>query len=65
VWEFVDEEPVVEVPPGPGNVIEDAIQVINEGAAPAVDGYEGRKSVELNLAIYESARRGTEVKLPL
>ncbi|MFQ6043879.1 MAG: Gfo/Idh/MocA family protein [Candidatus Poribacteria bacterium] len=65
VWEFVGEEPVVEVPPGPGNVIEDAIRVINEGAAPAVDGYEGRKSVELNLAIYESAKRGTEVKLPL
>ena len=65
LWEFVGEEPEIEVPPGPGNVIQDAIRVINEGAEPAVDGYEGRKSVELNLAIYESARTGKEVKLPL
>jgi len=65
VWEFVGEAPEVEVPPGPGNVIQDAIAVIQHGAEPAVDGYEGRKSVELIQAIYESARVGRELKLPL
>ena len=45
------------------NVIEDALQVINEGGSPAVDGYEGRRSVALNMAIYECARTGKAVEL--
>ncbi len=65
VWEFVDEAPEVEIPEGPSNVIQDAIAVIKDGAKPAVDGYEGRKSVELFQAIYKSAREGREIKLPL
>ena len=65
VWEFVDEAPEVEIPEGPSNVIQDAIAVIKDGAKPAVDGYEGRKSVELIQAIYKSAREGREIKLPL
>jgi len=65
VWEFVGEEPQIEVEPHPKNIVEDAIQVIKYGAQPAVDGYEGRKSVEIILAIYKSSREGRWVKLPL
>jgi predicted dehydrogenase len=61
VWHFKDGEPEINLPPYPKNVIQDAIQVIREGAQPAVDGYEGKKSVALNLAIYESARKGQPV----
>ena len=50
-------------PPYPNNVIEDAIQVIHNGGSPAVDGYEGRRSVALNMAIYECARTGKAVEL--
>ncbi len=32
---------------------------------PAVDGYEGRRSIEIILAIYKAAETGTTVKLPL
>ena len=64
VWQFPEgEEPEIELPPYPGNVIQDAIRVVNEDAAPAVDGYEGRRSVELNMAIYECARSGKAVTL--
>ena len=64
IWEFVDDdEPEIELPPYPDNVIEDALQVINEGGSPAVDGYEGRRSVALNMAIYECARTGKAVEL--
>jgi predicted dehydrogenase len=62
-WNFKEGEPQIELPPYPQNVIQDAIQVIREGAAPAVDGYEGKKSVAINLAIYESARTGRPVEL--
>ena len=64
MWEFVDDdEPAIELPPYPDNVIEDALQVINDGGSPAVDGYEGRRSVALNMAIYECARTGKAVEL--
>ena len=33
--------------------------------APLVDGIEGRKSVEIILAIYQSAWTGKAVKMPL
>ena len=36
-----------------------------KGIAPGVDGLEGRRSVEIILAIYESAETGQAVKLPL
>lgn len=45
--------------------IEDMMQSIETGDAPFIDGNEGRKSVEIILAIYESARSGKVVKLPL
>lgn len=44
--------------------IEDMIHSIETGDKPLVDGVEGRKSVAIVLAIYESARSGRMVKLP-
>ncbi|MCA9191903.1 MAG: Gfo/Idh/MocA family oxidoreductase [Planctomycetales bacterium] len=41
----------------------DFLGAINENRAPAIDGVEGRRSVELILAIYESARTGQKVVL--
>ncbi|MFM7241294.1 MAG: Gfo/Idh/MocA family protein [Opitutia bacterium] len=44
----------------------DAIEAIRAGRAPAVDGAEGRKAVELILALYQSAQHGgVPVELPL
>jgi len=44
----------------------DAIEAIRAGRAPAVDGAEGRKAVELILALYQSAQDGgAPVDLPL
>lgn len=45
--------------------LRDFVASIHENRAPLVDGREGRKSVEIILAIYESARTGRSVKLPL
>jgi predicted dehydrogenase len=45
--------------------IEDMIHAIETGSNPLVDGHEGRKSVEIVGAIYESARTGQEIKLPV
>jgi len=44
---------------------EDFLTAIREGRDPAVDGHEGRKSVELILAIYQSSWSGQRVTLPL
>ncbi len=44
---------------------EDFIRALDEKGTPLVDGTEARKAVEIILAIYESARSGKEVKLPL
>ena len=43
----------------------DFIKAIQQGKKPLVDGYEGRKSVELILSIYQSSWTGKRVKLPL
>lgn len=43
--------------------IADMIRAIREDGTPLVDGYEGRKPVEIILAIYESARTHKEVLL--
>jgi UDP-N-acetyl-2-amino-2-deoxyglucuronate dehydrogenase len=45
--------------------IEDMIHSIETGDDPLVNGEEGRKSVEIVMAIYESARSGKIVKLPV
>jgi predicted dehydrogenase len=49
--------------PGPANIIEDMVSAINDGTPVAVDGQEGRRSVELFNAIYESSRTGKTVVL--
>ncbi len=46
--------------------LEDAVAAIRAGRPPAVDGAEGRKAVELILALYQSAQSGgVPVDLPL
>ncbi len=42
----------------------DFVQAIRDQRAPAVDGREGRKAVQLICAIYESSRSGKSVTLP-
>ena len=44
---------------------ENVVKVLRGEAAPGTDGREGRKSLELILGIYESARTDREVTLPL
>ena len=43
----------------------DFIEAIEEDRPPLVDGVEGRKAVEIVLAIYQSAKTGKRVTLPL
>jgi predicted dehydrogenase len=44
---------------------EDVLKAIKKGTKPSIDGPEGRRSVEIILAIYKSAELGKAVKLPL
>ena len=48
---------------GPHNIIEDMIAVVRDGKQPVTPPAEGRRSVELICAIYESARTGKPVVL--
>ncbi len=43
----------------------DFLAAIRERRAPAVDGHEGRRAVEIILGIYKAAETGRTVKLPL
>jgi predicted dehydrogenase len=43
----------------------DVLEAIAKGRPPAVDGREGRKSVEIILGIYQAAEAGKPVTLPL
>ncbi|MBI3866766.1 MAG: Gfo/Idh/MocA family oxidoreductase [Planctomycetia bacterium] len=45
--------------------LKDFVRAIQSGSKPLVDGQEGRKSVEIILAIYQAAKSGRAVKLPL
>jgi UDP-N-acetyl-2-amino-2-deoxyglucuronate dehydrogenase len=45
--------------------LKDFVRAAQTGTSPLVDGEEGRKSVEIILAIYKSAETGRAVKLPL
>jgi len=49
--------------PGHNNVIEDMVSAVTKGTPVAVDGKEGRRSVQLFNAIYESSRNGKAVRL--
>jgi predicted dehydrogenase len=44
---------------------EDFLRAMQTGGRPMVDGHEGRKSVELILAIYQSSQSGRRISLPL
>jgi len=46
-------------------VLRDLTDAMQKGCRPAVDGHEGRKSLELVLGIYQSAQTGRPVPLPL
>ncbi len=43
----------------------DVLESIEQKRSPLIDGPEGRRSVEIILAIYQSAETGAAVKLPL
>lgn len=45
--------------------IKDFIDAIFNNTSPLVDGYEGRKTVELFTAIYESTKENKVIKFPL
>ncbi len=44
-------------------VFDEFLAAINEKRSPSVDGHQGRRSVEVIRAIYESAKTGQIVKL--
>jgi predicted dehydrogenase len=43
----------------------DVLKAIKRGTIPAIDGHEGRRSVEIILAIYKAAETGKSISLPL
>ena len=43
----------------------DVLEAIRQNRKPAIDGREGRRSVEIILGIYKAAETGKTVKLPL
>ena len=43
----------------------DVVKAIKKGTAPSIDGAEGRRSVEVILAIYKAAETGKSLPLPL
>lgn len=55
--------PVVSDVSGHKKVLEDFLRAIETDGKPMCDGYEGRRSVELVLAIYESSRTGEPVNI--
>jgi predicted dehydrogenase len=44
---------------------QDVLNAIKKGQKPSIDGPEGRRSIEIILAIYKSAETGRAQKLPL
>jgi len=49
---------------GHTELFNDFVDAIANDRPPAVCGHEGRRSVEIICAIYESAKRGQPIKLP-
>jgi len=77
VWRFSDPRPEDETileeyrtnPPdvygfGHHELLRDVVDAIRADRHPAVDGREGRKSLEVIAAIYESIATGREIRLP-
>lgn len=50
---------------GHARLFQDVLAAIKKGTKPSIDGREGRRSVELILAIYKAAETGRAVELPL
>jgi predicted dehydrogenase len=50
---------------GHAMLLQDFVDAIRKEQEPAIDGREGRKSVEIILAIYKAAQSGKKVTLPL
>jgi UDP-N-acetyl-2-amino-2-deoxyglucuronate dehydrogenase len=50
---------------GHARQFQDVVDAIKKNRAPAIDGAEGRRSIEIILAIYKAAETGKAVKLPL
>ena len=46
-------------------VLKDFVSAIKEGRRPRIDGQEGRRSIELIEAIYESSSSGCQVAIPV
>jgi len=44
---------------------QDVVKAIKKGSSPAIDGREGRRSVEIILGVYKAAETGRAVELPL
>ncbi|SEP76931.1 Predicted dehydrogenase [Virgibacillus subterraneus] len=70
IWEFMNNDRELEEPQLPQDdhdghsiIVGDMIEAILENREPMISGIEARKSVEIILAIYESARSGREVVL--
>ena len=58
-------DPADGFPGGHALLVKDMIEAIRQDREPAIPGLEARKSLEIILAVYESARSGKEVCLPL
>ena len=50
---------------GHTELFKDTLRAIESGGKPLIDGHEGRRSVEIILAIYKAAQSGQRVELPL
>jgi UDP-N-acetyl-2-amino-2-deoxyglucuronate dehydrogenase len=50
---------------GHAELFRDVVKAIKQGGRPLVDGHEGRRSVEIILAIYKAAELGRALSLPL
>lgn len=75
-WRFADQDEAAvladqdQEPPnvygfGHYGIIKDMIAAVNCGRPPAIPGEEGRKALEIILAIYHSVKYRQEIKLPL
>ena len=70
-WFLVDEngerttQTEWDIPEAPTNIIEDVVSMLLHGTKPMADGREGRKSIEILNAVYESSQTGETVKFPL
>lgn len=58
-------DPMAFSPTGHISQFADFLQALDDGRAPAIDGREGRDTLELVLAVYQSSRTGSVVSLPL